>query len=148
MKSVFNKIDPPISPIIYGEICMCFDYDFDIKFIDNIIGVQHNEAVRKSDTMFNTTIGDNNPGSWSYKTDRSCTFESETIIDEISNILTKYQDKFMEACHKYNPSDFFVRIWVGVREEGEYPVIEFGKKVINILSSMGIRVDIVLYNEY
>lgn len=54
----------------------------------------------------------------------------------------------MEACYKYNPSDFFVRIWVGVREEREYPVIEFDKKVINILSTMGIRVDIVLYNEY
>ena len=112
------------------------------------MGIQQNEAVRKSDTMFNTTIGDNNPGYWSYKTDRSCTFESETIIDEISNILTKHQDKFMEVCYKYNPSDFFVRIWVGVREEGEYPVIEFDKKVINILSTMGIRVDIVLYNEY
>ena len=55
MKSIFNKMDLPAPPIIWGEICMCFDYDFDIKFVDNIMGIQQNEAVRKSDTMFNTT---------------------------------------------------------------------------------------------
>lgn len=68
MEDVFNKPDLPTPPMIFGEICMCFDYDFDMKLIDSTIGIRSSEAMRKSKTMFNTITGDNNPGYWLYKT--------------------------------------------------------------------------------
>lgn len=143
MEDVFNKPDLPTPPMIFGEICMCFDYDFDMKLIDSTIGIRSSEAMRKSKTMFNIITGDNNPGYQLYKTSCLYTFECEELIDKINGILANYYDGFSEVFRKYNPSDFIIRIWVGVKESGEYPVIRFEKETLKMLGLMGAKIDVI-----
>lgn len=148
MEDVFDKLELPTPPMIFGEICMCFDHDFDMELIDSTIGIRPSEAMRKSKTMFNAITGDNNPGYWSYKTSCLYTFECGEVISEIDRILADYYDRFLEVFHKYNPSDLIIRIWVGVKESGEYPAIRFEEETIKMLSLMGAKIDIILYNDY
>lgn len=148
MKNIYYNADLPIPPVMFCEICMCFDYDFDVNVLDKVIGLKSDEAVRKSETMFNNVSMDNNPGYWTYKTDKFETFEFEGLTTEISRILMANREGFLKAYNEYNPSSFFIRIWICVKESDEYPVINFSRRIINILFSMNIEIDIVVYNDY
>ncbi len=148
MEYIFDKRDIPIPPVISGEICMCFNYDFDINIIDNIIGIKASEAVRKSKTRFNTIIKDNNPGYWSYKIRDFNTFECGELANNINEILLRNYSGFMMAYYKYRPTDFFVRMLIGIKKSGEYPAIGFDKKVLETFAQMGIRIDISVYNDF
>lgn len=148
MKNVRYEIDLPVPPVMFCEICMCFDYDFDVNILDEIIGLKASELMRKSETMFNCITMDNNPGYWSYKTRSFESFEFEGMTREIEKILTEKRSGFINAYNKYMPSSFFIRIWICIRQSDEYPEINLNREIINILFSMNIEVDIVVYNDY
>ena len=140
--------EKPIPPTIYAEISLCFDCDFPMDSLNDIIGLKATETKRKSETKINSITHNPNPGYWLYRTEEFTSFNCDLILDTLNALLSAHAEGLSQAVQQHKPSDLFVFIYVLVQQEGEYPAIRLNPQILSTLSSLNAIVDIIVEDEY
>lgn len=135
-------------PILYAEITLCFDCNLPVDSLNDIIGLQAIRAMRRQDTRINPFTKRHNPGYWSYRTKRFSSFDCEELFALVSGLLVTHTAEFEKVIRQYTPCELFVRIYVAVQQEGEFPAIRIDPVLLSTLSSLNAYIDIIVENDY
>ena len=133
---------------IYGELCICFEWDFPINEITSILKLQPRCAQRYADTRVNPFEGTQNPGYWEYRSEIVSDFSCEIVVQELQNIFVNYMKELQIVKVQYHPSDIFIRIYAEIEGEADYPVIRIPNSIMKYIVELGADVDIILSNNY
>ena len=103
MPNTFTILGPsPAPPMVWDEITLCFDSDRPAGDLLKIIPLRPTELVSRSETRFNPLEHCQNPGFWTYKTEKSQSFDTEPLF----RLLHSPPGATGEKCRSY-PKKFF-----------------------------------------
>lgn len=137
-----------IPPKIYGELCICFEWDFPISEITSILKLQPHCAQRYADTRVNPFEGKHNPGYWEYRSEIVSDFGCELVVQELQSIFTTHWEELQIVKAQYHPSDIFIRIYAEIEGEADYPAIRIPNSLMKYIVELEADIDIVLSNNY
>lgn len=138
----------PIAPVVYAEISVCFDCDFPMDSLNELIGLQAAEMKRQSETRVNPLTHEQNPGYWSYNTERFSSFDCEQFFSSLNQLLMKHAQGFRQAIEQHPPGGLYIFIYVAVQQEDQYPAIRLSPQLLSTISSLNAFLDIVVENDY
>ena len=137
-----------IAPLFAAEFIMTFERDFDVRQINDILGLSATGQRRKGCTRLNPITGKRNPGYWMYRIDTDQSFECEPFFRKLSSFLRRYETAIRNVCTLYPPCELLLQVFVEVNQEGEYPGLRFPPAFLLQLGQLGITLDLVTENNY
>lgn len=66
----------------------------------------------------------------------------------MNSLLVTHTAEFEKVIQRYTPCELFVRIYVAVQQEGEFPAIRIDPVLLSTLSSLNAYIDIIVENDY
>ena len=98
MPNTFTILGPsPAPPMVWDEITLCFDSDRPAGDLLKIIPLRPTELVSRSETRFNPLEHCQNPGFWTYKTEKSQSFDTEPLFRQLADMLRRHERAFRQA---------------------------------------------------
>lgn len=140
---ISEEIEFQAKPSIYGEITLCFDIDFDMNIITQILGVMPNSVGRRSEMRVNPFTGEKNPGFWEYRTQTVFAYDSDCVFDKMHLFLTEHIEELLKIKEEY-PYDVILRLYADAGTEAYAPAIWLNKEIIKDLAILDADVDITV----
>lgn len=138
----------PVAPIISARIHLCFDCDFPMDSLNELIGLQAAEMKRQSKTRINPLTHKQNPGYWSYYTERVSSFDCAPFFSSLNRMLMAHAQGLRQAIEQHQPGEIYICIQVLVQQEDEYPSIRLSPQLLSTISSLNAFLDIIVENDY
>lgn len=148
MSIVIDPADLPVPPVIYAEIVLCFDYDFPVSVLNGILGIQATGLKRQCETRINPITHLPNPGYWEYRTKEFSSFDCDPLFALLQDLLSELTSNLEQVFVQYLPSDFFVRIYVEVQQENEFPAIRVTPQLLSTMTALNASLDIIVEGDY
>lgn len=145
MPNAFTILGPsPAPPMVCGEITLCFDSDRTAGELLKIIPLRPTELVSRSETRYNPIEHRQNPGFWTYKAEKSQSFDTEPLFRQLADMLRRHERAFRQATQEYAPCKMFVRLYAEVQQPGDFPAIRIPPELSGILAALGATLDVVV----
>lgn len=138
-----DRIRPAPKPTISGELCLCFEYDFPIENVSNMLGVQATSSARQADLRTNPLTGKKNPGYWEYVTPRIQDYDCNGIMDMLHDFISLHKKQLLQVKQTY-PCDVIIRIYIWAYEDADCPVILFKEPIIADAMLLNAELDVVV----
>lgn len=135
---------PPAPPIIWGEICLCFRCDRSARDLLDIIPIIPTKLASRSETKYNPIEQCQNPGYWIYETAKECSFETAALFQNLDDLLKRHMETFQKAKQQFAPCDMFVRLYVQVCQQDEFPTIRISSDMNGTMAALGAYLDIIV----
>lgn len=130
-------------PSIYGEIVLCFDVDFDVNEITQILDVSPSSLGRRSEMRINPFTGEQNPGFWEYRTQTIVAYDCDSVLNEMHLFLKEHAENIIRIKTVY-PCDVILRVYTDAGESANAPSIWLDKALIKTLAVLDAVVDIIV----
>lgn len=138
----------PMKPVIFARICLCFDCDFQMDSLNDLIGLQATDVKLQSETRINPLTHKQNPGYWAYYTKRFSTFDCAPFLMSLNQLLISHAQGFRRALEQHQPGEIYIYIRVLVQQEDQYPSIRLTPQLLSTVLSLNAFLDIIVENDY
>ena len=137
--------DVPDPPEVWGEFVLCFDVDFDVNIVTTRLGMSPYRAKRMSECRFNVLEQKQNPGYWEIRTEKIVAeeFDAEQSVHDLCALVKPIKSEIEAILNKY-PGEAIFRLNVKIEEIGSIPAIVFLPEDLELISSMGAKLDIIV----
>lgn len=130
-------------PRIWGEITLCFDFDFDVNEITGLLGGKPHDAGRQRDMRVNPFTGAKNPGYWEYRTDVVSDYDCSCVLEEIHRFVEVHKEKLLQIKRDY-PCDVFFRLYADAEREADAPAIRLEQPIIRDAALLDAIIDVIV----
>lgn len=130
-------------PTVYGEICLCFDWDFPIEEISDMLGVQPARCGRRAEMWINPLNGERNPGFWEWSTEKITAddFSCDEIMEKMHDFISCHQDGLVKVVREYS-GEVFLRLYIEAHDRDGFPGIRLTQPILNDAVMLGASIDI------
>ena len=130
-------------PGIYGEIVLCFDVDFDVHEITQILGVSPSSLGRRSEMRIHPLTGEQNPGFWEYRTQTAFAYDSDCVLDELHLFLKAHAEEIIRIKKVY-PCDVILRLYADAGESADAPGIWLDRALMKAAAALDASIEIAV----
>jgi glutamate-1-semialdehyde aminotransferase len=121
---------------------MCFDNDYDVSGISNIIGLESSEYKNRSDTTINPITKEHNCAYWVVETETIETYDSE-VLQMLIQKKTYNKINEIKSIADKNNGEIIYRLIVNV-VNNETPTIMFERDFLNDVNYLNSKIDILM----
>lgn len=136
-------IIPAPKPAMLGELCLCFEHDFPIQEVSEILGVQATNCGRQNDMKINPITGKKNPGYWEYTTPKTQDYDCGCVIDMLHSFISLHKKQLLKVKQCY-PCDVIIRIYIWAYEGVDCPAILLKSQILADSILLDAYIDVIV----
>lgn len=127
---------------VWAELCLCFDEDFLMDEISEIMGVQPYAAKRQAETRINPITKQRNPGYWEYHTASQLISDSDSVLQQLHDFILSHKSELLLIQRKYASCDIYIRIWAAVADVDDFTGVRLTPQFLELVNDLKATIDI------
>jgi hypothetical protein len=126
----------------WGELCICFDEDFNMDEISLILGERPYQAQRQAETRINPFSQQHNPGYWEYRTSERSAAYCDAAMLQIYDFMFRHKSELLQILRDYATSGIYIRFWTQVSDVDDFEGDRLQPHFLALASELNATIDI------